>query len=274
MAKPKTYMKYYIVSILLILSIELFSQSVDVNIPPDSLIKRYQVKTITTFYSKDSNKEELDNIFVFDSNGKLISRQIFDIEDSIYELDMYFYHASILKEYWEIGTRFKNDTLKTTYIYDSYNKVSKELNRVKSLGIDYTVTYTYVNDSITLKKYKGKSNNDRLYGIDSLIYNPDKSLKDLFNDSQDLKISFEYNQFKQIISESYYLISSSTFSFRYKKYFYEKGRLVKVIIGSPRFDVNRKDLVFEYSYFYNDNGLINKKETPGSVTTYKYIYFK
>lgn len=267
-------MKYFIVILLLMLSLKLVSQSVYGHLPADSLIKKFHVKTITTYYSDDSTKDELEDVWKFDTAGQLISQQLFDIDDTTLDIDMYFYNAKLLMEYWQIATWDKYDTIITKYIYDQHNRISKELINGKANGIDYYVTYTYLNDSITLKEYNGKGKSSYSSGIDSLVYNPDKSLKDLFNISQELRISYKYNLQQQLVSVTQLSIYDSNDVINYKKYIYEKGQLITEIYGYQRADKNQKDILDESFYFYNDNGLINKIERSVMVTTYKYEYFK
>lgn len=273
-------MKYFIAFTLLTLTTDLFSQSVV--LPPDSLIKKSHIKTITTYFHNDSTGEdELDCIWKYNSEGNLISSQLFDTEDTTLSIDLYFYKANLLMEDWRIGTWSKYDTIKTTYFYDDKNRVTKEVTTGKFNPFDYkangfknSITYNYISDTVTLKKYEGSARTHRGSGEDSLIYNSDKTLKYLFNVSIDLKVAYKYNEQKQLVSETQTSISNPNWTSSYNKYFYDKGHLTKEVVGFRL--LREKDKIGEEEYLYinSENGLMNKLIRPLTYDTYKYEYYE
>lgn len=139
------YIAFYILSIL---TIDLCAQSVE--LPPDSIIKKNHIKTITSFFNDDSIKNELFVVWKFDVYGNLISRQLFNNGDTTLSMDVYFYKDNLISESWRIGTWLKYDTVRTTYIYDNLNRKIKETTKGKfnpfkgkSNGFINHITYTY-----------------------------------------------------------------------------------------------------------------------------------
>lgn len=279
MLRRPTSMKYITFFILSTLTIDLFAQSVE--LPPDSVIKKNRIKTITTYFNDDSIKNELSEVWKFDLYGKLISKQLFNNEDTTLSIDLYFYKGNFLMEYWRIGTWLKYDTVRTVYLYDSNNRMTKEIYSgkfnpfdSKANGFKNCVTYTYINDTIALKKYEGDGLTYRGSGVDSLVYNPNKTLKYLYNVSIDLKISYKYNEQRQLISETQTSISNPNLTFHYNHYFYDKGQLNKEIIGHSMTGEKEKNSEQEYFYINNEKGLITKIQRPLTFDTYKYEYYK
>ena len=272
-------MKNLLVFLWLTLTLDLYSQSVE--LPPDSLINKFHVRTITTYFNDDTTKNELSNVWQFDYNGKIISNQLFDTEDTSLTIELYFYKADLLTEYWSIGTWLKYDTVKTTYLYDKQNRIIKETTKgkfnpfdTKANGFSNSITYTHLNDSTTIKKYDGSARTYRGSGVDSLIYNKDKALKYLFNVSIDLEISYTYNDQKQLLSETTTSISAPYLTYHYNKYSYEKGRLIKEIIGHSINGEEEKKSEQIYNYINDNNGLLKEIKRPLTYDTYKYEYYK
>ncbi|NVO03516.1 MAG: hypothetical protein HXX09_12530 [Bacteroidetes bacterium] len=274
-----TIMKYFTLFILLTLASDLFSQTVEV--PPDSLIKRNRIKTITSYFNDESTKDELSEVWKFDLDGKLISRQLFDKEDTTLSMDLNFYKDNVLMETWNIGTWLKYDTVKTIYFYDGKKRVLKTITTGKFNPFNYnangfknTFLYLYVNDSVTLKKYEGDGLTARGSGTDSIIYNSDHTKKFLFNEGLNLKIIYKYNEQKQLISETQTTISNPNLIHHYNNYYYDNGQLIKEIIGHSV--TGEKEKISEQEHFYiNDNkGLISKIQRQRTFDTYKYEYYK
>ena len=272
-------MKYIAFFILSTLTINLFAQSVE--LPPDSVIKKNRIKTITTYFNDDSIKNELSEVWKFDIDGKLISKQLFDNEDTTLSIDLYFYKDNLLVEYWRIGTWLEYDTVRTAYLYDSNKRITKEITTgkfnpfdTKANGFTNSVTYTYINDTLTLKKYEGDGRTYRGSGVDSIVYNSNKTMKYLFNVSIDLKISYKYNEQRQLISETQTSISTSNRTFHYTHYLYDKGQLTKEIIGHSMTGEKEKNSEQEYFYIHDEKGLITKIQRPLTFDTYKYEYYK
>ena len=279
MLRRQTNMKYITFFILSTLTIDLFAQSVE--LPPYSIIKINRIKTITTYFNDDSIKNELSEVWKFDLDGKLISKQLFDNEDTTLSIDLYFYKDNLLMEYWRIGTWLKYDTVRTVYLYDRNNRMTKEITTgkfnpfdSKANGFQNSVTYTYINDTITLKKYEGDGRTYRGSGVDSIVYNPEKTLKYLFNVSVDLKISYKYNEQRQLISETQTSISNPKLIYHYNHYFYDNGQIVKEVIGHSMTGEKENNFEREYFYISNDQGLITKIQRPLTFDTYKYEYYK
>jgi hypothetical protein len=187
----------------------------------------------------------------------------------------------LLTEYWRIGAWLKYDTVRTAYLYDSNRRITKEIttgkfnsfNR-KSNGFKNSVTYTYINDTITLKTYEGDGLSYRSSGVDSIVYNSNKTLKYLYNMSIDLKISYKYNEESQLVSETQTSISNPNLTFQYNHYFYDNGKLTKEIIGHSMTGEKEKNFKQEYIYTYNEKGLITKIQRPLTFDMYKYEYYK
>src|SRR5687768_7418519 len=110
-------MKNLLAFILLTLSIEFIGQTFE--LPPDSLIRKFRVKSITTYWNDDSTKSELSSVYKFNEAGNLISEQLYDNEDSTKDIELFFYKDRLLSEHWHISTWAKFDTIRTTYTYDS-----------------------------------------------------------------------------------------------------------------------------------------------------------
>ena len=271
-------MKYFTLLILSTFSIGLFSQSIE--IPPDSLINKYHIKTITSYFNDDSVKSELSIVWKFDFDGRLISKELFDNEDTTLSIQMFFYKENLLIEYWNIGTWLKYDTVRTTYMYDNNNRRIKETSvgkfnpfDNKANGFKNVVSYTYINDSVTLKNYEGSPLTYRGSGTDSIIYNSNKSIKYIFNQNIDLKIIHKYNERRELISEMQTTISNPNLIYHYNNYFYNKGLLSKEIIGHSMTGEKEKISEYEYLYINNDKGLIIKIQRPLTFDTYQYEYY-
>ena len=272
-------MKYYTLLILSTFSIGLFSQTVEV--PPDSLIKKYHIKTITSYFNDDSVKNELSLVWKFDFDGRLISKELFDNEDTTLSIRMFFYKENLLMKDWHIGTWLKYDTVRTTYLYDSNNRRIKETTigkfnpfDRKANGFKNVVSYSYINDSVTLNKYEGNAQTYRGSGTDSIIFNPNKTIKFIFNQNIDLKIIYKYNERGQLISETQTTISNPNLIYHYNKYFYNKGLLSKETIGHSITGEKEKMHESEYFYISNEKGLFNKIQRPLTFDTYIYEYYK
>jgi len=273
------HMKKLQIFIWLILTLELFGQTID--LPPDSLIKKFHIKAITTYLNDDSVKNVLSNIWKFNDNGELVSNQLFVSEDTTLDIELFFYKNNLLSAHWHIGTWTKYDTVKTIYHYDNQKRIIKETTVAKfnpfnnkSEGFMNSVTYTYLNDSIVMKKYEGNALTSRGSGIDSIIYNKDNTLRLLFNKENDLKILYSYNDEKQLLSEVQTSTSTPDLVFQYNKYVYEKDRLIKEIIGHS-IDGKKEKISEQVYYYINDkNGLLMKIERQWTFDTYEYEYYK
>jgi hypothetical protein len=272
-------MKYFTLVILSAFTIDLFSQSVE--LPPDSLIKKYHIKTITSYFNDDSIKNELSKVWKFDHNGKLISEQLFDNEDTTTSIELFFYKENLLTEYWHTGSWGKYDTLKIIYFYDNKNRISQTIStgnynpfNQKIKGFRNTIKYAYINDSITLKTYEGNALTVMGSAVDSLVYNPNKTIKYLFKVSEDLKIIYKYNSQKQLINETWTSISYPNKISSYKKYFYDNRLLVKEISGRSKLFGKKGYYETKYLYNNNDKGLLIKLKRPETFDTYTYEYYK
>jgi hypothetical protein len=272
-------MKYALVFILSILEIDAFSQSI--KLPTDSVIVRNRIKTITSYFNDESTKDELSELWEFNLDGKLISKQLFDNEDTTLCADLYFYKDNLLMEYWRIGAFLKYDTVKTIYTYDSKDRVLNEVTTgkfslfdSKANGFENSIIYTYVNDTVTLKKYEGIGGTYRCSGLDSIVYNSDKTLKYLSNTTLDLKISYNYNEQKQLIYETQTSILYPDLIYRFNQYFYEEGQLVKEIMGNSMTGDGKNISEQEYFFARNEKGLVTKTLRPLSFELYKYDYYK
>src|SRR5690606_11751221 len=118
------------------------------------------------------------------------------------------------------------DTIMTTYFYDNENRKIKETVvgefnpfNGKSNGFTNLVTYTYLNDSIVIKRYEGNGLAARGSGMDSIINNKDKIIR-LFNRENDLKILYSYNDKYQLVSKIQTSIAEPDLIFQYNKYLY------------------------------------------------------
>ena len=272
-------MKFTLIFIWLTLTLDLFGQTI--KLPTDSLIKKFHIKTITTYFNDDSTRHELSNVWKFNDIGRLISNQLFDSEDSTKDIELSFYKSNLLYEIWNIGTWIKFDTVKTTYFYDYQNRKINETTvgkfnpfNCKTNGFKNSVTYTYLNDSVVVKKYVGNALTARGSGIDSIIYNKDKTFRLLINKENDLKILYSYNDKKQLAAEVQMSNSNPDLIFHYNKYFYENGQLIKEIIGHS-IDGSKENNSERIYYYTNDrNGLLIKIKRPMTYDTYEYEYYK
>lgn len=280
MLRLPTNMKYIAFFILSTLTIDLFAQSFE--LPPDNVIKKNRIKTITTYFNDDSIKNELSEVWKFDLDGKLISKQLFDNEDTTLSIDLYFYKDNLLMEYWSVGTWTEYDTVKTTYFYDNQNRKIKVNTEGKfnpfngeSNGFINTTSFTYLNDSIVVKKYEGNALTARGSGIDSIIYNKDKTIKYLFNNTNNLKYSYYYNHQKQLLSEILTSIHDPFYIYRYCKYFYENGRLLRETLGLRKSSDEKEEYSeTEYYYIYDNKGLFKEIKRPLNFDTYKYEFYE
>ncbi len=271
-------LKYITLILLFNLPIWLFSQSFE--LPPDSLIKKYRVKSISSYFNSASVKHELSWVWKFNTDGQLISRELFDNEDTTLCVRLFFYKEGLLVEDWNIGVWRRYDTIKTSYHYDVNNKLINELSigkynhfNIKGKGLRNEIFYSYPNDSVMTKKYKGNSLTYRGSGTDSVIYNPDGTIKLLLNKKIDLKTIYKYNENKQLISETNASISNPNLIFWQHIYFYKKGELTKEIARHSVTGEKERISDGEYFYINNDKGLLIKIQRPFTFETYVYEYF-
>ncbi len=263
-------------------SINLFSQSVykSIEIPPDSLIKKHHVKTITSFFSDDTEKNTLDMVWKFDKAGNLISKELFDIDDPSIDKTLYFYNGNIKEEEWQIGTWLAYDTLKTKFYYDAKGRLQKTVTIGKyghfdatSQGLEKTTTYQYINDTTVIVTYEGNNRSAMQSGSDSLVYNKQNLLLFKYSKSNDLKTSYHYNTKNQIIAISLRSISDPESLNVEDKFTYENGQVIRqehTYIGSFG---NHNKAVFTTLYKNNTKGLLETVERPLNFDTYMYEFY-
>lgn len=283
MLGKQTIMKRLITILSIFLTSGLLCQTVgqSFDLPPDSLIKKYRVKTITSYFSNDSEKNTLDIIWKFDESGNLISKELIDKDDPSVSKEVYFYNDNRKIAQWNIGTWSKYDTLKTTFYYDSNNRLTKTVTRGKYgkfnrklMGLYNTTSYKYVNDTTTIVTYEGNSLAAMQSGPDSLVYNRNKLLLYHYNKSNDLKISYIYNEQKQLVSKSEGSISDPTYIRSYDKFTYKNGLLIREEHTYTDFWDKNKKSHSTTEYISNSKGLLEKVQRPLTWDVYKYEYYK
>lgn len=283
MLRRQTIMKRLITILTIFSTIDLFCQTIgqSFDLPPDTLIRKYHVKTITSYFSNDSEKNTLDMIWEFDKSGNLISRELIDKDDPSVDKNVYFYKNDIKVEQWEIGTWSKYDTLKTTFYYDTKNRLTKTVTKGKYgmfnrklTGLNNTTSYNYVNDTITIVTYQGNGLAAMQSGSDSLVYTQNKLLLYQYNKSNDLKISYSYNGQSQLLSKSEGSISGPTYIRSHDKFTYENGRLIREEHSYTDFQDKNKQSLSTTEYINNSKGLLKKVKRPLTWDTYKYEFYK
>lgn len=263
--------------LFLLLSSNIFSQTFE--LPPDSLIKKLHVKTITSYLNDLSGNIEFWNVWKFDINGNLISNQLFASDDTTLCIDLYYYDGNILREYWMIGERLTHDTVVTTYFYNDEGRLIKEIHNgdnpyhSKDTNSIWYADYYYLNDSIVVKKYSGDTWSSYESGKDSMIYNSDQLIQCKFYIEADSKVIYQYNDQKQLIRKTISTISQPILTYTDDKYKYSDGQLKKEIAGNS-FDGSKQKMHYvKYTYVYNKNGLIEKIIRSKTYDTYKYEFY-
>jgi hypothetical protein len=265
------------------MTIDLVGQTIgqSFELPPDSLIRKYHVKTITSYFSNGKEKNTLDMIWKFDESGNLISKELIDKDEPSIDKDVYFYKNNRKVEQWKIGTWSRYDTLKSIFNYDTRNRLTKTVTKGKYgmfnrklTGLHNTTSYSYINDTITIVKYEGNNLTAMESGNDSLVYNRNKLLLFHYNISNDLKILYSYNEQNQLILKSECSISDPTYVRRYSKFTYENGLLIREEYSYTDFEDRSKQSHSTTEYTNNSKGLLEKVERPLTWDNYKYEFYK
>jgi hypothetical protein len=272
-------MKILIKLLSIFSTIQLCCQSIE--LPPDSLIRKYHVNTITTYFTSDYEKSALDNIWKFDQSGNLISKELIDKDDPSVSKDLYFYKDNRKVEHWAIGTWTKYDTLRTTFYYDEKNRLITTVTKGKYgmfdrklRGLQNTTSYKYLNDTICIVTYEGNNLTASQSGPDSLIYNSAKLLTYQFSKSNDLITSYVYNGQGQLVLKTVGSISDPTYIRTCDKFIYKNGLLIREEHLYTDFEDKTKQAKSEYDYINNSKGLLEKIQRPFNYNTYKYEFYK
>lgn len=278
-----TIMKRLIILLTILSTIDLFCQTIgqSFELPPDSLIRKYRVKTITSYFSNNSEKNTLDMIWKFDESGNLISKELIDKDEPSVDKVMYFYKNNRKVEQWNIGTWSRYDTLKSVFYYDTKDRLTKTVTKgkygmfnTKLKGLYNTTSYNYINDTITIVKYEGNNLTAMESGNDSLVYNRNKLLLCQFNISNDLKTLYSYNEQNQLILKTEGLISDTNFIRRIYTFSYKNGLLIREEYTYTDFLNENKKSHTTTEYINNSKGLLEKVERPFNYDTYRYEFYK
>lgn len=258
-------------TILIIISFANISLAQNLTLSDSSLIRKNKIKTAK---SKSITKNILDEIWEFDKNGLLISNEILWTDDSIKNIDLFFYKNNLLVEKWNIGLWSDTtsgvavyDTMHTLYTYNNNNQILIQ----KGEGCRLSFSNTYENGILVSRKYESKEKCYHTKGTDTLIYNKQKQLVKTLNYLADECYTYTYDSNGKAIGEIKSSISDST-KIEYKYYhYYEKGKRTKAV--QIRYAPHGRQ-ISEACYSYYKNGmakkLISTYNTP--FTHYKYRY--
>jgi hypothetical protein len=243
-------------------------------VPKPETIKLHKIKTITAKISTGPDRELLRDKWTYDKEGNLLTHQLFDEVDTVLHIERYFYKNQLLDEKHLVAhmnfNSNKPDSVITKYHYDAQNNLVGE--NAVGYNINRNTQIEFSQVKAVRKIYFDKGTQQK---YDSLTYNPNNKLFQVYHSKSASVSTYTYTQAGQTETQQEHAINDTTMIFNFSKFYYNKNLLVKEIEGFS-WNGKKENLTDEeYQYIYDEKQLLKEiKHIRNNVVinTEKYYY--